>query len=184
MRDPVCGMETTLESNGGTAQWHGGTFAFCSQKCREKFRVDPEAYVKDPAKDPVCGMAVSEEKNAGAHTCKGKEYLFCSTKCREKFVDDPEAYLHPQPDAENQADASREYTCPMHPEDIQEKGARHILHFEHETFYFCLNQCKETYAHRSRTKRAAKKKGFFAKFLEKLAKDNNEIFGGTPPSCH
>lgn len=68
--------------------------------------------------------------------------------------------------------------------DIQEKNARHILHFEHETFYFCSNQCKETYVARSHPKKAKKKKGFFAKFLEKLAKDNNETFGGTPPSCH
>lgn len=68
--------------------------------------------------------------------------------------------------------------------DIQERDARHILHFEHETLYFCSNQCKETYTQRSKTKKSAKKKGFFAKFLEKLAKDNNDTFGGTPPTCH
>ncbi len=45
MRDPVCGMETTLESKGGTAQWQGKTFAFCSEKCREKFTADPGAFV-------------------------------------------------------------------------------------------------------------------------------------------
>lgn len=120
MRDPVCGMETTLESKGGTAQWHGKTFAFCSEKCREKFTNDPEAYVKDSAKDPVCGMDVSEEQNAGSHTYEGMEYLFCSTKCREKFVADPDAYLHPQTDAEKPADAFKEYTCPMHPEVVQQ----------------------------------------------------------------
>ena len=68
--------------------------------------------------------------------------------------------------------------------DIQEKGALHILNSEHQTICFCSNQCKETYVERLTTKKAAKKKGFFAKFLEKLAKDNNETFGGTPPSCH
>jgi len=120
MRDPVCGMETTLEAKGGTAQWQGGTFAFCSEKCREKFTADPEAYVKNPAKDPVCGMTVSAEKNAGSHTHEGTEYLFCSSKCREKFAADPEAYLHPQPKTADPADASREYTCPMHPEIVQQ----------------------------------------------------------------
>ena len=72
MRDPVCGMETTLESKGGTAQWQGETFAFCSEKCRDKFTADPDAY------------------------------------------------LHPQPETADPADASREYTCPMHPEIVQQ----------------------------------------------------------------
>lgn len=119
MRDPVCGMETTLDSQGGTAQWQGEIFAFCSEKCREKFTADPETYVIDPAKDPVCGMTVSAEKNAGSHTHEGTEYLFCSTKCREKFIADPQAYLHPEPKAADPVDASREYTCPMHPEIVQ-----------------------------------------------------------------
>ncbi len=120
MRDPVCGMETTLESKGGTAQWQGKTFAFCSEKCREKFTADPGAFVKDPARDPVCGMTIRAEKNAGSHTHEGTEYLFCSTKCREKFIADPEAYLHPQPATVDPANASREYTCPMHPEIVQQ----------------------------------------------------------------
>lgn len=67
---------------------------------------------------------------------------------------------------------------------VKEEGAAHLIHFEHETLYFCSTQCKETYAQRSTMKKTAKKKGFFAKFLEKLAKDNNDTFGGTPPKCH
>jgi len=68
--------------------------------------------------------------------------------------------------------------------DVEEKGAAHLLHFEHETLYFCSKQCKEAYAQPSTMKKATRKKGFFARFLEKLAKDNNETFGGTPPKCH
>lgn len=68
--------------------------------------------------------------------------------------------------------------------DVKEENVAPLLHFEHETFYFCSNQCKETYAQRQTIKKVAKKKGFFARFLEKLAKDNNETFGGTPPKCH
>ena len=117
MRDPVCGMEVTSDSKGGTTQWQGETYYFCSDKCQEKFTADPKAYI---TKDPVCGMTVSKEKNAGSHTHKGTEYLFCSTKCREKFVADPDAYLHPQPKTSDPAAASRKYTCPMHPEIIQQ----------------------------------------------------------------
>jgi YHS domain-containing protein len=76
---------------------------------------------------------------------------------------------------------AKDSVCGM---DVKEENAAHLLHFEHETLYFCSNQCKETYSQRSTRPKTAKKKGFFAKFLEKLAKDNNETFGGTPPKCH
>ena len=59
-------------------------------------------------------------KNAGSHTHEGTEYLFCSTKCLEKFAADPEAYLQPQPDAAEPFEAARKYTCPMHPEIVQQ----------------------------------------------------------------
>lgn len=75
---------------------------------------------------------------------------------------------------------ARDPVCGM---DVVEQGARHYLHFEHETIYFCSEQCKETYA-RNSGMRTATKKGFLARFLEKLAKDNNRTYGGTPPACH
>jgi len=70
--------------------------------------------------DPVCGMTVSEEKNAGSFSHQGTDYLFCSTKCREKFAADPESFLQPQPGEDTAVDASRKYTCPMHPEVVQQ----------------------------------------------------------------
>ena len=75
-------------------------------------------------------------------------------------------------------------TDPICGMDVQEKGARHLIHLEHETVYFCSGQCKETFAHNTKKRATSKKKGVFARFLEKLAKDNEETFGGTPPSCH
>jgi Cu+-exporting ATPase len=38
-------MQVTLESKGGTAQWHGETYAFCSEKCHARFVDDPERYL-------------------------------------------------------------------------------------------------------------------------------------------
>ena len=75
-------------------------------------------------------------------------------------------------------------TDPICGMDVQEKGARHITHLEHETVYFCSGQCKEAFAHNTKTHATPKKKGVFLRFLEKLAKDNEETFGGNPPSCH
>jgi len=68
--------------------------------------------------------------------------------------------------------------------DVPEKGALHLLHFEHETVYFCSKTCKQTYAQRSGMEKPASKKGMLGRFLEKLAKDNKDSFGGTPPKCH
>lgn len=45
MKDPVCGMHVNLDAKGGTAQWQGETYAFCSEKCRLKFTNDPEKYL-------------------------------------------------------------------------------------------------------------------------------------------
>lgn len=75
-------------------------------------------------------------------------------------------------------------TDPICGMDVQEKGARHSIHFEHETIYFCSGQCKEAFAQSTEKRGTSKKKGVFTRFLEKLAKDNEETFGGTPPSCH
>ena len=71
-------------------------------------------------RDPVCGMEVTSNSKGGTTQWQGENYTFCSDKCRKKFTADPEAYLHPQPETADPADASREYTCPMHPEIVQQ----------------------------------------------------------------
>ncbi|BCA79036.1 heavy metal translocating P-type ATPase [Desulfuromonas sp. AOP6] len=71
-------------------------------------------------RDPVCGMEVTSDSKGGTAQWKGETYTFCSDKCREKFTADPDAYLHPQPKTSDPAAASRKYTCPMHPEIIQQ----------------------------------------------------------------
>lgn len=65
MQDPVCGMQVTPESKGGTAQWQDETYAFCSDKCREKFVADPEHYLhpEPPSADATAAAA------AAIYTC-------------------------------------------------------------------------------------------------------------------
>jgi Cu+-exporting ATPase len=94
------------------------------------------------ARDPVCGMT---PKPATPHVFEheGKRYLFCSAGCKAKFAADPAKYLAPRPSAGGddarahgsahaQAHAapapraapmpaaSAKYTCPMHPEIVQD----------------------------------------------------------------
>jgi len=66
--------------------------------------------------------------------------------------------------------------------DVAEEGAQHTLHFAHETIYFCSKTCRETYARQAGMLEPSAK-GVFRRFLEKLAK-GNEDYGGHPPKCH
>ena len=99
--------------------------------------------------DPVCGMTVDPADAAGKSEYQGETYWFCSTHCLKKFSANPQQYIretdvhehhihetpvsadatnehsccHHQPAAphvvENAVPAAQ-YTCPMHPEIIQD----------------------------------------------------------------
>jgi Cu+-exporting ATPase len=71
--------------------------------------------------DPVCGMTV--DPHAASNTVHaGRTYYFCSTHCLAKFKADPEKYLAKSaPSAPVAPQMARgTYTCPMHPEVLQE----------------------------------------------------------------
>lgn len=74
--------------------------------------------------DPVCGMSVDLSKNKPSAEHEGKDYHFCSQKCHDRFVADPEFYLtgaHKR--KSQQAPPGTDYTCPMHPEIIEDHPA-------------------------------------------------------------
>ncbi len=51
LRDPVCGMEVSLQSAASTSEYKGNTYYFCSQGCKESFDSEPEKFLarKTPA---------------------------------------------------------------------------------------------------------------------------------------
>ena len=85
-KDPVCGMDVVPgQAAGGSAEYAGSTYWFCSESCRTKFVADPTRYVKiapaaapkaaaddriytcpmhpqirqkGPGSCPICGMAL------------------------------------------------------------------------------------------------------------------------------
>jgi P-type Cu+ transporter len=71
-------------------------------------------------KDPVCGMSVDLVTARHRATHRGRDYFFCGARCKERFVAEPARFLAPQPVAEPSAGA-RQWTCPMHPEIVQDK---------------------------------------------------------------
>jgi Cu+-exporting ATPase len=66
--------------------------------------------------DPVCGMKVNPAAAKGHAEWQGKTYYFCSSKCQQKFQADPQKYLTETSRADEGADPSALYTCPMDPE--------------------------------------------------------------------
>ena len=70
-----------------------------------------------PATDPVCGMQVRPSADSLRADFDGETYYFCAAGCRAKFTANPVAFLNPR-----EADAPRDatYTCPMHPEILQQ----------------------------------------------------------------
>ncbi len=71
------------------------------------------------ATDPVCGMSVNVATAEHFAHHNGHDVYFCSARCKEKFEVDPETYADGPPTQEPMP-AGTQYTCPMHPEIVQE----------------------------------------------------------------
>ncbi|HEY5776032.1 MAG TPA: heavy metal translocating P-type ATPase, partial [Xanthomonadales bacterium] len=78
--------------------------------------------------DPVCGMKVTSDSEH-RFTHEGEEYYFCSSGCLKKFSADPGKYLKPSTNDSKHENHDKEqartdsgvaYTCPMHPEIVQD----------------------------------------------------------------
>ena len=72
------------------------------------------------ATDPVCGMKVDPASTAHHAEHDGQTYHFCSAGCRTTFVADPPRYLQPASAPPAVVPAGAQYTCPMHPEIVQD----------------------------------------------------------------
>jgi Cu+-exporting ATPase len=71
------------------------------------------------ATDPVCGMMVDLHTGNPTHDYAGHTYHFCSEGCRSKFAAEPNRYLD-NSTAPKPLPIGTLYTCPMHPEIVQE----------------------------------------------------------------
>ena len=73
------------------------------------------------ATDPVCGMRVDPAAARHHADHAGRRYFFCGVRCKERFAAAPDAFLAPKPAATEEA-AGRQWTCPMHPEILQDRA--------------------------------------------------------------
>jgi P-type Cu+ transporter len=98
-RDPVCGMQVDPAKARARAEHGGRSYFFCCEGCAQKFRAAPDKYLAPPPKPARPSLVV--------------------------LTPGPTAKLPPPPAlappavAPAKADASVDYTCPMHPEIVQ-----------------------------------------------------------------
>ena len=81
-------------------------------------------------KDPVCGMTVDPQSARFQYQHEEITYFFCGQSCLSKFEADPVTYLssqttqaqsrHGGASKSQAANSQAEYTCPMHPEILQD----------------------------------------------------------------
>jgi Cu+-exporting ATPase len=108
---------------GGVLEKGRFSYAFCSDRCRERFAAGPEAFL---AKDPVCGMDVNPfAPRGGSHEHGGTSFHFCSTRCLERFAAAPDSFLSGGPKGMESSPrpppgAEVVWVCPMDPE-VREK---------------------------------------------------------------
>jgi P-type Cu+ transporter len=117
MRDPVCGMIVDAENPKHSLEHDGHRYGFCSAGCKDRFAAAPQDYLT--AEDPVCGMTVNRATARHMAKHEGRRFYFCSARCQERFEAEPAAYLAGRP-APEPMPAGTLYTCPMHPEIVQE----------------------------------------------------------------
>ena len=93
--DPVCGMSVNPDSGFGPFDYQGQSYRFCSNHCLERFRKDPESFLK---------------KDRNATVREGVE----TTSPRQSRQE-----IAPSLTVGSQHRA--EYTCPMHPEIVRDR---------------------------------------------------------------
>ncbi len=71
--------------------------------------------------DPVCGMKVATDAGKPSEVWHDQTFHFCSDGCHEKFNGDPYFYASGNKAKQTKSvSADVEYTCPMHPEILQD----------------------------------------------------------------
>jgi len=128
VKDPVCGMDVDPATAKHRFEHAGQTYYFCCGGCLEKFRSDPERYLKPKTSTeliPIGAAPASPVTQIAAPHSEGKssdQRAYVCPMCPEVRQVGP----GPCPscgmalDPESPFPVSKiEYTCPMHPEIIR-----------------------------------------------------------------
>jgi Cu+-exporting ATPase len=120
MIDPICGMEVEPDTAAGKHEYNGQAYFFCSHHCLEKFKQDPERFLKPQAHGEHLPAASRTEKvEGGIYVCPMDAEVLAS-----KPGACPKCGMALEPAAPAVPSVRTEYVCPMHPEIVrQEPGS-------------------------------------------------------------
>jgi Cu+-exporting ATPase len=129
--DPVCGMHVDPKQARGTAQHKEKTYYFCSPRCEEKFKAEPEKYLAQKQTSAglvsIGGMGAGKTAQAAKSQPVAESAQPAAGKGTVSYVCpmDPEV-REPKPGACPKCGMALEaemveYTCPMHPEIVSDK---------------------------------------------------------------
>ena len=108
--DPVCGMAVDPASAAGSWTYEGRTYYFCNVGCLEKFRADPQRYLRGTP-----GQAAPQTApGAGGYTCPMHPEVR-----QERPGACPECGMALEPVSGAALPTRVEYTCPMHPQVVR-----------------------------------------------------------------
>jgi Cu+-exporting ATPase len=66
--------------------------------------------------------------------------------------------------------------------DINPESTHPVYSYKGDTYYFCIEACRTAFE--KNPEKYIKPKGFFSRFLDRMAKSNQKAFGCRGPSCH
>ena len=116
--DPVCGMTAGPDSAGGSYEYDGQTYYFCSVRCRERFQANPESFLNKTTAAPAAiqrQLQPAAGTPAQTYTCpmhsevrqdKPGSCPKCGMALERATVAAPREKI--------------EYTCPMHPQIVRD----------------------------------------------------------------
>jgi Cu+-exporting ATPase len=114
--DPVCGMTVDPNTAAGSQEYEGQTYYFCSTHCLNKFREDPERFLKNSTRTNVVELkSVTTAPKASAYTCPMHPEVRQDTpgSC-------PKCGMALEPVTVSAPKEKIEYTCPMHPQIVRD----------------------------------------------------------------
>jgi len=119
--DPVCGMTVNPESAAGSFVYKDETYHFCSTRCLQKFKTEPERFLHGPA-EPMAAPLVGIQRAPKAVAPAAQSYT-CPMHPevrQEKPGSCPKCGMALEPLNVAAAQTKTEYTCPMHPEIVRD----------------------------------------------------------------
>ena len=128
MKDPVCGMSVTEESEFHT-EHEGQIYYFCSEICLYKFRAEPQKFLADHVEhDHECcaGEAHSPQEPVRKDTGPADESAIYTCPMHPEIEqvgpgNCPKCGMALEPKGVPVTATKVEYTCPMHPEIVRDE---------------------------------------------------------------